>query len=53
MIDRNLLMSLLKISLAILCLAGSRAAMAEAAEQRIWLDVVDPGGLRNRSRDGT
>ncbi len=44
MIDRNLVKSLLTVSLALLCLAGSRASLAEAAEQRIWLEVVDPGG---------
>jgi len=30
-------------ALAALCIAGSTFASAEATEQRIWLDIVDPG----------
>ena len=43
MVFRNVIRNLLNRSLAVACLAGSAAALAEAQEQRVWLDVVDPG----------
>jgi hypothetical protein len=43
MIGRRLINGFLTATLAALCLSGSVAAQAETREQRIWLDVVDPG----------
>lgn len=44
MIGRNSIWILLHTALAALWLTGSAAALAEAQEQRVWLQVVDPGG---------
>ena len=43
MIGRNTLSIFLSTTLAALCMAGSASALAEATEQRIWVDTVDPG----------
>jgi len=41
--DRKTLRIILNATFAALCMAGSQTALAEATEQRIWVDTVDPG----------
>jgi hypothetical protein len=43
MSNRTVLKLFLNVTFATLCVAGSTTALAQATEQRIWVDTTDPG----------